>query len=66
MLVLTRKIGEEIRIDDDITVKGTSVQGGRVKLGIDAPRHRRISRPETEAVTAFAGVEDGNRSLVGV
>ena len=50
MLVLTRKIGEEIRIGDDITVKVTSVQGGRVKLGIDAPRHRKITRPETVPV----------------
>ena len=50
MLVLTRKIGEEIRIGDDITVKVTSVQGGRVKLGIEAPRDRRITRSEMEPV----------------
>ena len=46
MLVLTRKVGEEIRIDNDIVVKVTAVQGGRVKLGIDAPRSRKITRPE--------------------
>ena len=61
MLVLTRKVGEEIRIDDDILLKVTSVQGGRVKLGIDAPRHRRITRPECETAPAAA-----QRELVGV
>ena len=50
MLVLTRKVGEEIRIDNDIVVRVTSVQGGRVKLGIDAPRHRKITRPEAAPV----------------
>lgn len=48
MLVLTRKVGEEICIGDDIVLKVTGVQGGRVKLGISAPRERRITRPEVE------------------
>ena len=50
MLVLTRKQGEEIRIGDDIVLKVTAVQGGRVRIGIDAPRSHRIVRPETEVV----------------
>lgn len=61
MLVLTRKVGEEIRIDHDILLKVTSVQGGRVKLGIEAPRHRRISRPERDAQPAAR-----DEALVGV
>ena len=47
MLVLTRKQGEEIRIGDDIVLKVTAVQGGRVRIGIQAPREHRIVRPET-------------------
>ena len=58
MLVLTRKVGEEIRIDSDIVVRVTSVQGGRVKLGIDAPRHRKITRPEAAPVDGAAGSDD--------
>lgn len=50
MLVLTRKVGEEIYIGDDIVLKVTGVQGGRVKIGIEAPRDRRIARPEMMAV----------------
>ena len=46
MLVLSRKVGESIVIDGDIVVSVSSVQGGRVKLCIEAPRDRRISRGE--------------------
>ena len=52
MLVLTRKLGEEIRIGDDIVLKVTAMQGGRVRLGIEAPKHHRIVRPEAEAAQA--------------
>ncbi len=48
MLVLSRKVGESIVIDGDIVISVSSVQGGRVKLCIDAPRDRRISRSELD------------------
>lgn len=51
MLVLTRKLGEEILIGDDIVLKVTALQGGRVRLGIEAPKHHRIVRPEAEGST---------------
>ncbi|MFG0332815.1 MAG: carbon storage regulator [Maioricimonas sp. JB049] len=53
MLVLTRKIGEEIVIDGEIVVKVSEIQGNRVKLCIEAPRSRRILRGE---VAERAGV----------
>ena len=46
MLVLTRKVGESIVIDDEIVLKVTAVQGSRIKLAIEAPRARRIMRGE--------------------
>ena len=46
MLVLTRKLGESIVIDDDIVLKVTAVQGNRVKVAIEAPKSRRIMRGE--------------------
>ena len=46
MLVLTRKTGETIQIDDDIQITVSEVRGGRVKLSIDAPKCVRIVRKE--------------------
>lgn len=46
MLVLSRKTGESIQIDDDIFVTVSEVKGGRVRLSIDAPRSVRIVRKE--------------------
>ena len=49
MLVLGRKVGEEIRIGDDIRVIVVDIRGGRVKLGLQAPREVAIRRDETLA-----------------
>jgi len=46
MLVLTRKIGEMIRIGDEVTVQVLAVRGGQVRLGLDAPPDVRIFREE--------------------
>jgi len=46
MLVLTRKIGEGIVIGDDVTITVVEVKGGNVRIGIDAPREKKIYRQE--------------------
>ena len=46
MLVLGRKKGESIIIDDDIEIIVTAVEGETVKLGISAPKHITIHRKE--------------------
>ncbi|MEE3636498.1 carbon storage regulator CsrA [Pseudomonas sp. AL 58] len=46
MLILTRRIGETIRINDDISVTVLSVQGQQVKLGIAAPAEVAVHREE--------------------
>nr|WP_318539346.1 carbon storage regulator CsrA [Terribacillus saccharophilus] len=46
MLVLTRKVGESLKIGDDIELKILSVDGEQIKLGIDAPREIAIHRKE--------------------
>ena len=46
MLVLTRRSGESILIGDDITVTILAVTPSGVRVGIDAPRDRRINRAE--------------------
>lgn len=46
MLVLSRKPDERILIGDDIEVKVLSIQGNRVRLGINCPSTVRILRSE--------------------
>jgi len=46
MLVLSRKAGESIQIDDNIFVTISQVKGGRVRLSIDAPKTVRVVRKE--------------------
>lgn len=46
MLVLSRRIGEEIVIDDTTRVVVLGVQGNRIRLGISAPPHIAIQRSE--------------------
>jgi len=60
MLVLTRKVGEALRIGDEVKVTVLGIKGKQVRIGIDAPKnvpvHRqeiyeRIKREEQEANT---------------
>lgn len=46
MLVLTRKVGESIRIGDDIAVRVLDIQRGQVRFAIDAPREIPVHREE--------------------
>jgi carbon storage regulator len=46
MLILTRKLNEEIVIDGEITIKIISVSENQVKLGFDAPKNIEINRKE--------------------
>lgn len=46
MLILTRKLGEQINIGDDIIVTLLEIKGSQVKLGIDAPKNIGIHRHE--------------------
>ena len=51
MLILTRKVGEMIRIGDTVTVRVLEVRGSQVRLGIEAPSDVRIFREEVYRAT---------------
>ena len=46
MLVITRKEDENFLIGDDIEIKIIEAEDGRVKIGIEAPRDKKIVRKE--------------------
>lgn len=48
MLILKRKLGEEILIDGRIVVKVTEIRTGEVRIGVDAPPSVRVVRRELE------------------
>jgi carbon storage regulator len=46
MLVLTRRIGEEIVIDGGVRITVTAIDGQKVRIGITAPPDVRVDRSE--------------------
>jgi carbon storage regulator (csrA) len=46
MLILTRKLGESIRIGDSVRVVVVAIDGASVKLGIEAPESVPVHREE--------------------
>lgn len=66
MLVLTRRVGEEIIIGDNIRVKIVSIKGDRIRVGIEAPESVSVDRAEIFARRAeFAPRMAGNLSVNG-
>ncbi len=46
MLILTRRIGEKLIIDDDIVLTVLAVKGSQVRIGVEAPENIGIYREE--------------------
>ena len=63
MLVLSRKIGEEIRIGDNVTITINRIRGNRVLLGINAPQDVHIVRGELKPFPTSA--ENGHADTNG-
>lgn len=64
MLVLSRKVGDKLVIDGNITVEVVKIQGNRISLGIVALSNVKILRgeltqPKVDAQTFEIVVEDG-------
>ncbi len=48
MLVLTRKVGTSIIIDDQIKIQVVQIKGRQVRLGIVAPKETKVHREEIQ------------------
>jgi len=59
MLVLTRKLGESIAIDDHIKIVVVQIKGKQVRLGIQAPKETKIHREEV-----YSAIRDQNQESV--
>ena len=46
MLILTRRVGENLKIGDNVTVAVLGVKGNQVRVGIDAPKSVPVHREE--------------------
>jgi len=61
MLVLTRKLGESIAIDDHIKIRIVQIKGKQVRLGIEAPKDTKIHREEV-----YLAIQDQNQQSAQV
>jgi carbon storage regulator len=61
MLVLTRKLGESIAIDDHIKIRVVQIKGKQVRLGIEAPKDTKIHREEV-----YLAIQEQNQKSVNI
>ncbi len=57
MLILSRKIGEAVVLDEKITVRVIDISKGVVRIGFDAPNDMLILREELEEEIKKANIE---------
>lgn len=66
MLVLSRKKGESVVIQDEIEITILGVDGDNVRIGISAPKNVDIFRKEIYLLIQEANRESANQSSIGV
>ena len=66
MLVLTRKLGESIAIDDNIKIVVVQIKGKQVRLGIKAPKETKIHREEVYQAIQDQNTEAANSDFEGI
>ena len=58
MLVISQKVGDSFHIGKEIIVRGIDIRGGRVRLGIEAPKETSVTRIQTKVATPVAEKKD--------
>ena len=58
MLILTRRVGESLRIGDDVSVTVLGIKGSQVRLGVNAPKSVSVHREEV-----YDRINDENSKL---
>jgi carbon storage regulator len=61
MLTLTRKVGQKIRIGDEIEIVVREIRGRQVRLGISAPEELPVYREELYLQIAAEAAEKGDK-----
>jgi carbon storage regulator len=64
VLVLTRRVGENVIVGDDIVISVVEVRGDVVRLGIKAPRSVSVHREEVYVELKLAGKSDASDDVV--
>lgn len=59
MLILTRKKGQSIIIDNNIEIMISAIDGDQIKIGINAPKHVAVLRKEV-----YDSIHESNREAV--
>jgi len=62
MLILTRRIGEVLRIGDDVAITVLGIKGNQVRIGIDAPKDVAVHREEIYQRIKSETEDDDNQS----
>ena len=69
MLILTRRVGETLKVGDDVSVTVLGVRGSQIRIGITAPRGIGVYREEIYDKKKEADketAEDGKEKLSSV
>jgi len=48
VLILTRRVGEAVKIGDDVTITVLRIKGNQVRIGVDAPKSTAVRRDELD------------------
>jgi carbon storage regulator len=54
VLILTRRVGEAVKIGDDVTITVLRIKGNQVRIGVDAPKSLPVRRDELDQRDAAA------------
>jgi carbon storage regulator len=65
MLILTRRVGEAVVIDEEVTVTVLGVKGNQVRIGVNAPKSVSVHREEIfERIKNERAQSGGNKFTV--